>query len=523
MNTRLLVIVSRAVALPLASAARAQLPAPPTSAAVAPTPHAPSGPPIRKIASASALSQENLGTINSVIELRDGRVLVNDGVRRRLLLMDTTLTKVEVVLDSLSEIANSYGTRPGTLIPYRRDSVLFVDPASYAVVVLDPGAKLARVRSVWRVQDQYLFTSPSGAYGWPAVDVKGRIVYRLPAQPAPPKVAPPQGVPYIPADPDSAFVVAVDLDTRKLDTLATMRVPKQVLTIRMTPEGGFNFYSQINPLPLTDDWAVLADGTIAMLRGRDYRVEYLHPDGTWTSSAKLPFDWLRYTEEDKQKLIDSVRKQNERQLVSNYVNSLIRWVNIYDQKYPPNFKVPDGYAPQPGFMKTWKLPPDLKLPPNYIHGCAEGEEPTTDAPKAGATPAVAGAETRSATLSGAPGGPAGMPSCIPQPVMIPGNVPTMPTMREVSVIPAGELPDYKPPFSTNSVRSDMDGNLWVKTNPPKPISGGNVYDVISEQGELVDRLQLPPGYTIVGFGKGRVVYVSMRDAKGIHLARVRLK
>ena len=99
----------------------------------------------------------------------------------------------------------------------------------------------------------------------------------------------------------------------------------------------------------------------------------------------------------------------------------------------------------------------------------------------------------------------------------------MPTMREVAVIPANELPDYKPPFTANSVRADMDGNVWVRINPAKPIPGGNVYDIISRSGELVDRLQLPPGYTIVGFGRGKVVYVSMRDAKGIQLARVRLK
>lgn len=34
---------------------------------------------------------------------------------------------------------------------------------------------------------------------------------------------------------------------------------------------------------------------------------------------------------------------------------------------------------------------------------------------------------------------------------------------------------------------------------------------------------LPPGYTLVGFGKGKVVYLSTRDAKGIHVARVRLR
>src|SRR5262245_40388548 len=124
------------------------------------------GPPIQRIATASAVSTEQLGSITSVREMADGRVLLNDGTRRRLLLMDTTLRTVEVLLDSLSEIANTYGIRPGALLPYRGDSILFVDPASYAMVVLDPAGKIARVRSVWRVQDVTYFTNSLGSYGW---------------------------------------------------------------------------------------------------------------------------------------------------------------------------------------------------------------------------------------------------------------------------------------------------------------------------------------------------------------------
>jgi hypothetical protein len=40
---------------------------------------------------------------------------------------------------------------------------------------------------------------------------------------------------------------------------------------------------------------------------------------------------------------------------------------------------------------------------------------------------------------------------------------------------------------------------------------------------LVDRLQLPTGYQIVGFGRGRVVFLSLRDAGATKVARVRLK
>jgi hypothetical protein len=479
------------------------------------------GPPIRRIASASALSTEIIGSIMSVVELRDGRVLVNDGTRRRLLLMDTTLTKVEVVLDSLAEVANTYGTRPGTLIPYRGDSVLFIDPASLALIVLDPAGTIARVRSVWRTQDVFYVTSPNGAYGWPGTDAQGRVVYRIFAQPEPPKVAPPPGVPYIPTDPDSAFIVAVNIDTRKLDTIGAIRVPKSLLTIKQMPEGGFSISQAINPLPTTDDWAVLPDGAVAFVRGRDYRIEYREADGKWTSSEKLPFDWQRMTEESKQKLVDSVKNVNQRTALGQYINAMIRWANTYNRPYPPNFSVPDGFVPTPGLLKEWKLPANLKLPASYIYGCPPGVEPTITAPPAGAAPA---APMPGVSMMGPPGAPSGTPSCIPAPMMFSGGqIPPPPQMRETAVLPAQELPDYRPPFGGSSVRADVDGNLWVRTIPAKPIPGGPVFDIISRKGELVDRLQLPPGYTVVGFGKDKVVYLSTRDARGIHLARVRLR
>lgn len=521
-------VVALIVAMTGSSIADAQT-QPPARATDAPT----IGPPIRRIATASAVSTEQIGVITSVLELRDGRVLVNDGTRRRLLLMDTTLKTVDVVLDSLAEIANTYGTRPGTLLAYRGDSTLFIDPLSYAMIVLDPQSKIARVRSVWRTQDLFLFTAPSGYYGWPAPDATGRIVYRIFAQPAPPKVAPPAGVPYFPPDPDSAFIVAMDIDTRRLDTLGSIRIPKTLNTIRMTSEGYFSFNSAINPLPSTDDWAVLSDGTVAFVRGRDYRIEYLHADGTTTSSAKLPFDWQRLTDEDKQKLVDSVKSVNQRANAISYVGAMIRWANTYNKPYPPNFTVPDGYVAPAGFSKDWKLPPAIKLPANYIYACAPGVEPTMTplpnaapgaASTAGASPTAFPPTSLIPGIPGQPpGAPPGIPSCIPAPIMLAGGLaPPPPTMRDVSVLPASDLPDYRPPFANSATRADADGNLWIRTIPAKPIPGGVVYDIINRQGELADRIQLPPGYTLVGFGKGRVVYLSMRDLKGIHLARVRL-
>ena len=479
------------------------------------------GPAVRKISTASALSTEQLGGVTGVRQLRDGRVLLNDGTRRRLLLLDSTLKLVDVVLDSLSESAEYYGTRPGGLVPFRGDTTLFVDPASYAMIVLDPSGKIARVRSVPRVNESSTLAGTSN--GVPGLDAKGRLIYRVYAEAAPPKVAPPPGTPWFPNEPDSAFIVGIDLDTRIVDTLGAIRIPKQENSVRINPGGGFNFTSVTNPMPSTDEWAVLSDGTIAFVRGRDYRVEYLGADGKLTSSAKLAYPWVHLAEGDKQKLVDSVHALQTRQAMNGYITQLIRWVNQYGNEYPKDLVVPPDYTLQQGLQKDWKLPTGLSFPAKYIYGCAPGEEPTM-IPPAGAAGSTPAAPVPAPVAAGPPGPLSGTPSCIPGPVVVPGgNSPPIPQLRTQGVMAPEDLPDYRPPFAVNAVRADGDDNLWVRINTPKPVPGGPIYDIISRKGELVDRVQLPPGYTLVGFGAGKVVYLSMRDPKGIHLARVVLR
>ena len=84
----------------------------------------------------------------------------------------------------------------------------------------------------------------------------------------------------------------------------------------------------------------------------------------------------------------------------------------------------------------------------------------------------------------------------------------------MAFVSPSELPDYRPAFSNGSVRADAEGKLWVRIMSPKPASGPE-YDVIDRTGKLVDRVVLPAGTTIVGFGAGGVVYLGVRDAAGV--------
>jgi hypothetical protein len=86
-----------------------------------------------------------------------------------------------------------------------------------------------------------------------------------------------------------------------------------------------------------------------------------------------------------------------------------------------------------------------------------------------------------------------------------------------------ELPDYRPAFAPGATRADADGRLWIRTIPTKPLAGGPEYDILDGTGALVDRVAIPRGSTIVGFGAGGIVYLGVRDASGVRVVKARMK
>jgi len=83
-----------------------------------------------------------------------------------------------------------------------------------------------------------------------------------------------------------------------------------------------SFYPIADPLPSVDEWAYLADGTVAIARGHDYHVDWILPDGRRESGPKMPFDWRRITEGEKHRIVDSVQHR----LDSAYEASMSRLI-----------------------------------------------------------------------------------------------------------------------------------------------------------------------------------------------------
>ena len=407
-------------------------------------------PPIRQL---GAIAAKSTVTWNNIIGLRalpGGRVLVNDVVGRKIVLLDSSLAQLSVVADTTAATATAYSGRIASIIPYRADSTLFVDPQSMSMMVIDPNGKMtSRVMALPRSEDAGALGGLQGSGS--ALDARGRLVYRAPFRFTRSGPPPTDGkLPMMPTPPESAMIVRVDLATRQLDTVGIIKIPKMNVQVSQDDKGNMRMSMQMNPLPVVDDWAVLSDGSVAFVRGRDYHVDFVNADGSKTSAAKIPFDWQRLTDEDKAAFIDSVKAARAR-LATGALGA------------PTPAGAPAGRA-------TGGPPPD-----------GGGRVVIQMGPDGGGT------RNNSASFN-------------PQ--------------SQIDFVSPSELPDYKPPFFANSVRADASGNIWVRTIPTRQIPGGAVYDVINHDGKLIDRVQVPVGRTIVGFGADGSVYLVTRDTSG---------
>jgi hypothetical protein len=426
------------------------------AAVAAPAGAQPPAVPVRALGPAEAVSRDSLGFLYGVRELADGRVLVNDAARRRLLLLDRALATARVVADDAGAPVR-YGGRPTGIIPWRGDSTLLVDQAARALLLLDGNGDVARVMSPPRVTDLgYLWNPSLGSAG---LDRTGGLVYRSWLLPA--FTAPVPGKPYDPPQlPDSAPLLRGDFDRRAADTLAWVRIPKRGRTVTPLPNGGVVLSATVNPMSVIDDWAVLPDGSVAILRGQDYHLDWIGPDGARRSTPKLPFDWRRLTDDDKRAIVDSTRRAME------------------------------------------------KMAATMASGGASGGA------AAGLAAAAGGMMNHSMTIMPVGASEGGAPPRAP--------TPTAPSLPEV--VPPSELPDYVPPvLRSGTMKADRAGNVWILPSTSAQAGEGLLYDVVNARGELFQRVRLPAGRALEGFGADGAVYLTSHGAGGTRLERARLR
>lgn len=505
------------------SLAVAQDPAASTAAAV----------PVRDVSSVIARSAQPFASVTMLRGLPDGSVFVNDVQRRQLLKLDASLSNVTVVADTAPGALMPYGQRPLGLMPYLGDSTIVVDPSTTSLVVLNPDGRTARVMASPRTNDINLLANMN--LGTHAFDAQGRMYYRQfgggpgggmgamfgngmdrgrggggggqggnnnrPNQNnrgggdfgGPPGGGPPGGGQggqpfggpggrgFNPNNqPDSVPIVRVDFDTRKADTVTFLKVPKNETQMTRGDDGTTRVSVKINPLPQADDWALLADGTVAVMRVLDYHVDYYRPDGKHVASEKLPFDWKRITDDEKVKLVDSLKVLAEAAMGRQGAN--------------PNSTFRMSFEP----IAAERLP-DYYPPIRQGSSIADREGnlwvvPTTSNLSAQLAQQFMGAGGMGGMRGGMPGQAGGRPGAA-------GGAPG--AARD-------STRQGPPPAAAMAMMAGM------MNQPPL------VYDVVSPEGKLQYRVKLPPGRQIAGFGANGLIYLQAREQGRIFLETVKL-
>lgn len=226
--------------------------------------------------------------ITGIRELRDGRVIAADAREKTVQLIDLktgTAAKIGREGSGPGEFA-----LPMRLLGLPGDTSAVYDPLNRRYLLIGPDGKVGA------------FASYEAQEGTPArvrisiprfIDARGRLYSVGPSfniNPTGPT-----------SSADSAPILRLDRTTKKTDTVAFIRIPPVTVT---TSGGGGGQNVSVragggNPFAATDDWAVLPDGRVAVLRVKDYHVDWYAPNGQRTSGPAIAFDKIKVTDEDK--------------------------------------------------------------------------------------------------------------------------------------------------------------------------------------------------------------------------------
>lgn len=261
--------------------------------------------PIRNVSPPVESPEPFLGAPPSVRSVSGGRLVVNDQRGKRLMLFDSTFKTFTVTADSARESGALYpsGLIANPLIRFVADSSLLVDFDARVFVVVDPNGRIAHSMAPVDAGDLFIGSRPWA--GNPGGDNVGRLIFRGNNDRPNPK----PGDPPITATRDTLSIVRADFNRRVTDTIGFYGVPRVPNTVITQVGNKFQGSLVINAgLTGPDEFVVLSDGTLAVVREHDYAIDWIAPDGTKSTSAKIPHESIRQTDEMKQARIDSTRR-----------------------------------------------------------------------------------------------------------------------------------------------------------------------------------------------------------------------
>jgi hypothetical protein len=430
-----------------------------------------------EVSRAEATSTDRFGKVLGVRELGDGTLLINDSGRRQLIKVDRSFGNAMQVLTP-DTASLGYGRFEGALVPHLGDSLLFI--ARGAMAMID--GRNGRVLRWAPGRAQPLLSTINGLYL--GVDPEGNYIYKANVSTRPPAAAnqpgaAPAGPPPEPsrASRDTGVIVRGNFQTRAVRPIARVfQQPTGIFSTERTPDGRMVARTVMNVLPIYDEFVVLSDGVLAVLRASDYHFDFVHPDGQTESAPKIPFTFTNLSIADRESLIDSARAALAKAEASG-ASTIER----------------EGAAVATGVAMARATGLN-----NSSGGFNVNVQSTGD---------VAAGVVTANTPQGARGA-------------VPFALPT----TGIEYVPAAELPSVRPAFAGRALTVDRSDNIWVRTSArDASMQGAITYDVVNRYGTLVQRVKIPAGRTLVGFGRENELFLTFEDGKMFGLERVKVK
>lgn len=255
--------------------------------------------------------------ISGIRELKDGRLLVADA-------RDKTLQLIDFKSGSATKVGRE-GQGPGEYsLPLRvvalpGDSAAVYDAGNQRYLTVHPDGKTGKD---FRLEAA---TPPAGAGGAGGraggmmvmlspprgTDAKGNIYYEGPAFSMSSEGMPTQA--------DTAPVIKFDRGARRADTVAFVRLAKNNAQVSGGRGEVRMVIGQANPLIPRDDWVVLPDGKVAVVRAADYHVDLYASRTSKVSGPPAAYDKIRVD--------DAVKKQVEADRAKAQRNGIRMTVN----------------------------------------------------------------------------------------------------------------------------------------------------------------------------------------------------
>jgi hypothetical protein len=253
----------------------------------------------RPAQSQSVLSQDNVlpasfGMISNVVELRDGGVIFTDTRNKLFLRADFETGKVDTLGSRADTLGSGTGGQykfPGWVAHLAGDTVALVDFSAIRTTLWTEAGKPLGVLPIKEVGGN----TPVLAY-----DTLGRG-YKIDYQAIMGGGEPGQAV-----RPDSIPVLRLHLGRGTVDTIAHLSAPEY---------GDATFGEQVQQAAKVfapnDYFGVLPDGTAWVARGRENRVDWRSPDGTWIRGKPHRYTKIAVTEADRARVLAQVREQGK--------------------------------------------------------------------------------------------------------------------------------------------------------------------------------------------------------------------